>query len=401
MVKRRLDPKFWSRFCDSTWEKKPLLLKGVDSPIFELDAAGVFELLVAYSDYCRDKGTVVGVKFYVDGQPQYEDEILRVLPVNEDKSLEGYHARMRKLFSDYCLVCDELMRVSNRKWEVVGNFMRELYAHIGMPNRFCEIGLYLGNYRRTPFGVHVDGCGVFSIPVIGEKVFRLWDPKYVAKNPDLQESRHYGNYKSHSKLLVAKPGDITYWPSTYWHIAESKGRFSATWSIGVWLNRPYSEVLSSTVSQLLSGKIGEAADARTIRFGNSRADGFVEKLPTAMQNSISAILDLSEGELRDAFLKEWLRSVSKNGFKESPVTKPLRLSRVASVRRIAHKPIFWTRLSNSKLCLALNGVLLEFPYSRGVLRIIENLNAGSSCNVKENPKLLRALYGAGGLYHFE
>lgn len=202
------------------------------------------------------------MKFFIDGHAQYHEEILELLPVSKDKSLLGYHRRMHELFEDYCLVCDELVQVAGLQWSLLGDFAMGLYRHVGFPVKFAEIGLYLGNYRTTPFGVHVDGCGVLSFPVEGEKHFRVWSPQIVAKNPRLKRSHEFRSFQKHSQLLVAKPGDMAYWPSAYWHIAESNGLFNATWSLGIWLDQPLSGLVPKRRHLILPKRLW---NARTIQ----------------------------------------------------------------------------------------------------------------------------------------
>ncbi|MGZ3791989.1 MAG: JmjC domain-containing protein, partial [Bdellovibrio sp.] len=154
-----LDQNFWRNFAKNIWEKKPLLLKNVKSGLLEMGDTEIFNLLVLYSDRCRKLKNPEGFKFYIHGYKAEAEDVLQVLPVKKDKSLLGYHARMKALFSDYCLVCDELLKVNLKKQHLLTEFTDELYRHVGFPNRFSEMGLYLGNYRKTPFGVHVDSCG--------------------------------------------------------------------------------------------------------------------------------------------------------------------------------------------------------------------------------------------------
>lgn len=236
MPTQQLDEKFWSRFAKSSWERKPVVIQNIQSDLLQLSEAEVFELVVQAATKARKEKSTLGFKFFVDGIRSSDYETMYVLPKRSDKSFAGYHERMERVYQDYCLVCDDLLNVKDKK-SPVAKFTREIYKHVGLSKQFAEMGLYLGNYRKTPFGVHVDPCGVLSFPVRGIKKFRTWTSSYARKNPDLEQSFRYAKHKPSSKLLVAKPGDMAYWPSSAWHIAESNGSFSATWSLGIWLDR--------------------------------------------------------------------------------------------------------------------------------------------------------------------
>lgn len=226
---------------------------------------------------------------------------------------------MNEIFSDYCLVCDELLTVNSKKQHLLTDFTDELYRNVGFPNRFSEIGLYLGNYKKTPFGVHVDSCGVFSFPVVGKKIFRLWTSAYAKKNPSLDRAFKYDKHKKYSQVLEAQSGDMTYWPSSAWHIAESDGSFSATWSLGVWVDRPHKEVFSDSLKDLLDSKSGVSGLEVMTSFQTLYTKaGEVAELPEAYNESIKQLQKLTLKELTENSLKSWMKHISLQGFKTIP-----------------------------------------------------------------------------------
>lgn len=319
MKKRAINDRFWAHFSQRYWEKKAACFKGLTSPLFTIDSDSLFALILRYSEKCEGSRTTHGIKLYLDGHKQYPDEVLALLPVPSDRSLLGYHRRMSALFEDYCLVCDELLQVTGAERGVLDSFMLGLYRQVGFPAKFAELGLYLGNYRTTPFGVHRDGCGVFSIPVKGTKRFRLWKPDFVEKTPQLQRAHRYADYLKYSTLMVARPGDIAYWPSTAWHVAESRGAFSATWSIGVWLDETVGERVSPETGTRLPNRI---RSARTIPFDDlytrirrERQDEKRIKLPRFLKFRKSELKKPHGRNDQLALGRYWTKIVSKAGFR--------------------------------------------------------------------------------------
>ena len=318
--------------------------------------------------------------------PTYGDEILQVLPLKKDKTLLGYHKRMESLFSDYCLVCDELLKTNSKHHAILSGFTNELYKNVGFPNRFSEMGLYLGNYRKTPFGVHVDSCGVFSFPVMGTKKFRLWTDSFVKKNPQLNRAFKYDKYKKSSQLIQANPGDMAYWPSSAWHIAESEGSFSATWSLGVWVDKPHSESFMQSLDPLIKSKLGSDGLSTVTSFEILHdSDGQVRKLPRAHENSIKLIQSMSNAEIKEALLKSWMLHISKQGFKNSPVTNPNKVTMTKVKLRHLNSPILWQHglIDEKKIYFCFNGSIAETSQNSQLLRLIKDLNAGKSCTLKD------------------
>lgn len=408
-----LDQKFWRNFAKNNWEKKPLVLKNVKSGLLEMGDAEIFNLLVLYSDRCRKLNNPEGFKFYIDGFKADAEDVLQVLPEKKDKSLLGYHARMKALFPDYCLVCDELLKVNLNKQHLLTDFTDELYRHVGFPNRFSEMGLYLGNYRKTPFGVHVDSCGVFSFPVAGLKRFRLWTSAFAKKNPGLDRSFKYDKYKKNSQLLKVGPGDMAYWPSSAWHIAESDGSFSATWSLGVWIDQPHKEVFSESLKDLLDQKLGSAGATATTPFKtlHSKA-GEVAELPETYRKSIELLQSLTALELQETFLKSWMKHISLQGFKNIPHVD-FNLSGKSRIHlRSDRSLILWQQglTSKEKFYFSFGGVLVESSKSSGLLKLVKAVNAGETClvsdflkgaSLKKDLASLQALADAGAFGNLE
>lgn len=382
----KLDSPFWSHFAKNIWEKKPLVVRKARAGLLKMGEAEIFHLLVLYSDRCRQLKNPTGFKFYIKGLQAYEEDVLQILPVKKDRSLLGYHERMRAMFSDYCLVCDELLKINVEKQGLLSEFTEELYRHVGFPNRFSEMGLYLGNYRKTPFGVHIDRCGVFSFPVSGTKKFRLWTSAFVKKNPRLDRAFEYAKYKKDSRLLTAGPGDMTYWPSSAWHIAESDGSFSATWSLGVWVDKAHHESFSQSLGGLLEDKLGSAGLSTLIPFKNlHETSGEVKLLPDAFTKSIQVLQSLTSAELQENFLKSWMVHISMQGFKNRPLPD-FKLNLKSRIHlRSDRDPILWRQsvLSKTKILLCFGGVLVESKKSSGLLKLVKAINAGKTCVVSD------------------
>lgn len=386
---------FWKKFAKINWEKAPLLLQDSASTLQEIKEDQIFSMLVDYSNQCRKLKSPQGFKLFVEGQLQYAEDLLQFLPVKKDKSFLGYHARMEKYFSDYCLVCDELLQVSQENRKPLQQFTENLFSHVGFPNRFVEMGLYLGNYKKTPFGVHVDGCGVFSFPVVGKKTFRLWTPSFVEKNPALNRAHSYSKFKKHSQVLEARPGDMTYWPSSAWHIAESDGSFSATWSLGVWVDRSHFDVIQEALSPLLRKTLGVHGETKVTGQKNGlksdqkkslhSSDGQVVDLPKNFQETILKIESLSKNELHDAFLKSWLELISKQGFKTFPLQiPPNKISLDSEIQISSLKSILWSKNRSKKMIsCAFQGTVIELSPSHEMLYLIKDLNLGKQCRISD------------------
>ena len=373
---------FWKAFSRTHWEKKALVEKNFESSVSGIDEDQIFQMLVSVSDRCRRNQSSSGFKLYLGGELQYEQNTLQFLPTKADRSLTNYHVQMAKLFPDYCLVCDELLQASQDHWQSLTELTRGLFDQVGFPNRFAELGLYLGNYRKTPFGVHVDACGVFSFPVIGKKKFRLWTSPFVKRHPDLVHAHDYARFKKHSKVLTVGPGDMSYWPSSAWHIAESDGSFSATWSLGVWLDRTHQDNLETALVPLLKSKIGRRGMGTVLKQGRPKSNGQMPVLPAVYEESLTTLAKVSENEIHDALLKHWLQKSSLDGFKTPPQSIPKKLQLQSLIQMRPSQKILWSALkATPETVFAYQGTLLSFRCSKEFRNLIHALNNAMACRV--------------------
>ena len=390
---QNLNQKFWADFAKTTWEKKSVTIKNIQSPLLQMDQKVIFDLLVTYSDRCRKLKNADGMKFYLDGHRQFESEVLRHLPKRSDKSLLGYHDRMESQYEDYCLVCDELLQVNHDENANLADFTADLFAQVGLPNRFAEMGLYLGNYRKTPFGVHEDSCGVFSFPIVGVKKFRIWEPEFVKKNPKLAQSFSYAKFKADSQVLEAHVGDMAYWPSPAWHIAESNGSFSATWSLGVWIDKKHIDMVSEITSKVYTDLLGAKGQEAMSKLPSVKADGKVESLPPQFIETLTSFEKMTAAQMQSAFRQAWMAHSSKQGFKLRP-PGDLKLNAKSVVKlRNSKRPVTWMT-DEAQTIFAFNGATV-ISKSEQISKFLTTLNEGKSLQVPKDFGQLAPLAEAG------
>src|SRR6185369_16732647 len=101
---------------------------------------------------------------------------------------------------------------------------------------------FLGTYKVTPFGVHIDATTAFHFPVVGRKTMRFWDESAVARHAGLRGAHDYARFLDGSVAITARPGEALSWPSNRWHVGESDGSFAVTWGVGYWVGHDMREL---------------------------------------------------------------------------------------------------------------------------------------------------------------
>jgi hypothetical protein len=171
-----------------------------------------------------------------------------LLPRAEDRGLEPYSARLRAALGgeDALFEMANLQRFAPGIWRRTRAFLAGLLAEVGLPGQKSDLDVFLGDYRMTPFGIHRDRASNFSVVVAGRKRFLLWPQGYFeARGVRLNrsspfealDSREVEPYLADATVLEGAPGDVVYWPSSYWHVAHSDG-FAATISVALYVRGP-------------------------------------------------------------------------------------------------------------------------------------------------------------------
>ncbi|MEB3282145.1 MAG: hypothetical protein VKK42_24830 [Lyngbya sp.] len=124
---------------------------------------------------------------------------------------------------DYALIVADWHQFDRALWEKIVVSLEGLTKLVGISASRMDTQLFLGNYKITPFGVHVDAASAFHFPIIGKKIIRFWPDSYAQKNPALHHARNYARFLENSSVIKAVPGQAIYWPSNYWHIGEGDG----------------------------------------------------------------------------------------------------------------------------------------------------------------------------------
>ena len=117
-------------------------------------------------------------------------------------------------------------------------FLQRVFRSTGVPSS-VSLDLFLGNYRLSPFGIHKDNQDVITFIVLGNKRFYLWPSEHFSHRPELagvpaREHAHrvlqipvadgaeYAAIVKEAIVVHGQPGDVMFWPASYWHCADNE-----------------------------------------------------------------------------------------------------------------------------------------------------------------------------------
>ncbi|MES2159558.1 MAG: hypothetical protein V4476_00245 [Pseudomonadota bacterium] len=266
-------------------------------------------------DFCR--GGRQKVRFYSDDQ---EVDLLggghqRLLPVRRDGSFAAYNARLMDLegLPNYALVVADWHQFDRALWERILSAVQDLAAVVGISHARMDTQVFLGTYKTTPFGVHVDRTSGFHFPVAGTKTMRFWPDRFAQATPELRGALRYERYLEQSTALSARPGQVLYWPSSDWHVAESDGEFSVTWGFGYWLGDGMTSLALEELAQLLMESPGRCRAVPRAALVEEARD--LREVDTLVGKLARLAVD---PRLRAAVARGWLEHFSACGYLRPP-----------------------------------------------------------------------------------
>ncbi len=370
---------FWARFAAETWEKRTTVLAGADAAL--LPTITPDELLPAVVA-CAESflaGDEQKVRLYVDGDQVdvREGKLGELLPGRRDGSFEAYDHRMTQQhgFRDYALVIADWHQFSRPLWERIVGSVAGLTRFLGISASRMDTQVFLGTYRRTPFGVHVDETSAFHFPILGTKRMRFWDASYVRTIPALRHARHYEAFLERSSVAEARPGEVIYWPSSAWHVGESSGEFSVTWRFAYWLADGLRRRAMVSASELFdAARAGPLTSLPATPARCDRIEG-VEQILRDMEAVVHST------DLRARLVAGWLEQCSSFGFLRVPAPEPA-VARAGRLRRRPPFCLYAVPIGRDHWCFAAGGMSCTRQAGPEVRDLVDDLNSDAQVTVE-------------------
>jgi hypothetical protein len=399
----------WDTFVRRYWNRRPVLFKGTGASPFA--PAEVFDAAAgATRRYLERSYAASGrpdITFTVDRLRQHV--LAPWLPRDSDGSLDAYDARLAARLGGrrYALIIASLHASGFGLWSQERAFFSELWKRVGLPLTGGITTLFHGTYEHSPVGVHLDRFTTFLFGLRGRKRMRFWSKRPWRE--DATTILEYQPYLKDSFVAEVEPGDILYWPSTYYHVGEPAGDAAAT-SVNVGIPRTEHRIVYS-VDDLLRGMIDEASlseeewgqtrlarvDAPPlVRHALTQGGRLPTALPRALVEAVGAFRDVSRPQqARRHLQRTWLKRLTAGGFEPVPEPeRPRRLRDEDHLRADPRFPVLFERDGARHWVCSANGHALRgVGGGQAVGRLFQTLGSGRAVRVGD---LLRPFRPAGG-----
>src|SRR6185503_11333826 len=377
---------FWTRLKKQQLSQRPYVLKHacVEPP---LSLEEVFRAIVRVSEQSRAGRQNPFVRFYIEHALLQADQGIH-LPQARDGSIEGYAKRItRKLKGQkFGLIIFRFQKLHGQLYLNLRDFMRELYENTNTTAYGTYATLFLGDYERSPIGVHYDAeVSTITFVLAGRKRLLVWPPGFFAEGR--YNTLDYKRYLKEAVILEAEPGDLIFCPPNYWHVADSEGDLALTLVLG-YLNSPEKATVREDLSQILS-LVEErliAADSLNPRpFESGDLQESAGDLALDSAKARQALVSLSnDPEFEEVFHIARLNQLSSFYFNAVPPPLPRRpLTDDELVSGNPHYPVLWVACGDGELICSANGHAFSVAGHPNVLKLLERLNSGEICHVGE------------------
>lgn len=379
----KLTPEFWSRFVEQYWGQRPLVIKQpFATPLTTSNE--MFSAIKNASEQFRAGGPDCFFRFYTEeGFLLTGPKLQHYIPETSDLSAADYVDRMAQKLNGqrFGLVISQFQAHEARLWQRVRKFLRDVSAELPA-QPWVEIVSFLGNYDRTPFGIHRDEVSVFLFVVEGRKRIYLWPPDHFSDSDDVRLESDFELLRRDAVILEAEAGDVIFWPANFWHVGESVGGLSTSISIALSPSHPAENVWNLFLTQIKE------------RLGPSLADGKFPKTPAEAQRSIKLISKMSKLAIaalrktsRDPTLAQslrilWLNLITGGGSDCVPPPLPWRvLTDDVVIRGYPERPILWMSDTDDDIVCSAQGHSFTIPEDPSIIRMFKRLNGGEAARV--------------------
>lgn len=387
-------PAFWRAFTQEHWERTPCVLAQPFGARGLASTEEAYQGLVRAGDIDRAGGEPY-IRFYA-GEHHRVRDLSQHFASAGDRSLDGYLARLseRSAPGAFSVVLNNFQLYDFDVWDRVRSFLSPLFREVGLPTDHADCDLFISNNRFTPFGIHTDRASNFSWVLKGHKTMRVWPASRFARRPPMDEAS-YQSYLSDAVTLEGRPGDLLYWPSSYWHVGESDTPEPVVvFNIALYLGGDPFAAVSRQVGRMVQRFLApRPAPEPVFSVPGGDLQAAALHLPPALAACAEGFKGVLRGPLFDLAVRGgWLDWLSGSGFDVVPPPLPIRaLAGDARVEASRAGGILSAGSGPGFSVISANGHARAANASPALARLIERLNRPG----KERVSALIAL-GAGG-----
>ncbi len=375
------DPQFWKKFYAEHWLPRVPTVIGQPFKVFPFSEETLLQAMKAFEVGVRGGDLRSTCLLSVGDSEKAPRRPLKELFRQPSGSMAELEQNISRVFSkqNFGLMVTHFQAVDPGIWSAITAFLQDARHCVDFPVPRAFLDLFYGNYSSSFTGLHKDTQEILAFVVKGEKRILTWPFDYflskvegltpAAKYFHMRLDIDYRKYRKDALVLEARAGDMFYWPSDRWHVAEAQpGHFSAMISLGLF--RP------------------DAVPPK------QSPDRFREKLMSASSKALRSQEMTKVVTKPDA--ARALRWVTGFGFElggpiaENPAGKPHEAQASVTVVKKKNSLVLWkVDQAHLRILVATNGHSITLGHSSRLVRLLEQICRGELVTVSHSRPLKR------------
>lgn len=313
-------------------------------------------------------------------------KLRRYFPVATDRSMSAYTNRIKaKLKGErFGMLLHDFQAHDPQFYLRTREFLSGLAAQL--PVHWTSLtGLFIGNYKQTPFGIHQDPANVFDFIIKGVKRIYIWPEDYFRDPFDKLLDSDFSKLRQDALVLEGKEGDLLCWPPHYWHVGESVGNLAISASLSL-IPVQLTNRIANEIKVRLDEAIGPArnGDAHFPRSANEVENSSGIIAAKVRQATKSLAKTRRDFDFIQSLQVSWLNRMTSSGSHLVPPPRPIEILNDADVvRGTPELPILWISGPDNQILCSANGHSFTLPAAPSVIRLLEELNGGATLRVGE------------------
>lgn len=379
---------WWDRFLENTADQQSptVIMDCLSEDEQRSYTQSVLEILRLLG---RLRTVKFGFRIYVEGRQYSLDEMWKMfdhMPL-EGESLEAWAGRVfdGKRFG---IIINTAEKFEPNLSANIAKKLVPLFNRVGVPRNGVNYTIFIGNYDRTPLGIHQDTRGEsvmhFHLGPARKKMY-LWSDSCYREMLAAGLSRDEPeNMKSHAEIYDFGPGDVFFMPQGMWHIGEQEGL-----SVGltVWQYNHTNSHIAASLHKFVGSQFFCKSDSRIAADASKldSADGLTDILE---RNPIPVEYQSLTYEqiLREMYI-QWRHVLKSNaGYRgiHSVRTDNCQLVRGDIVQQVKPFELLVRAFPKyNRLQLYVRGHKLEFRFFSSVKKLADQLNTGERIAVSD------------------
>ncbi|WP_047243051.1 hypothetical protein [Chromobacterium subtsugae] len=405
---------WWADFMDRSQNlSKPVVVKNaIPQEKFRHHQQNVLSII---ADLAKLKTTQFGYRIYIEGRllgPNEMDDIFEKSAPLENEELETWAARV---FGDqrFGIILNSGEKFNQALSKEIAVALAPLFDEIGYPRGGVQFTIFIGNYDKTPLGIHQDQRGESVIHFHvgpGSKTMYVWDREQYKNLLETQNltRKDFAKLRPYASEFHFESGDLYFMPEGTYHIGMQEG---LSVGITVWRYSHTDDLLAKHLHQRIFKQIPVEKTEDFQHDENSLDDTSGLDKIIEKYSLTDECKNLNYSELLRKTYQDWRYSVHSNaGYRNSPFPRE-GLEKIALQDRIAiespYKILARESENTDKIYIYVRGHKIEFNRFPCVLALIQRLNEGRTEAVADLLQILDkswpaqvGLYILNELYHW-